>query len=109
MKIFKISQINFNLPQPQPDTRTQKGKTDANKMILEQLGGLKENDTLEPIQGIQGSMSGLDNKYTVISVNPDFTVNLLATVTQRQMPNSQLFGYDKRNNIVPRWKKTKKI
>jgi hypothetical protein len=103
MKIFKLSQT-LN-PLSQIDTRTQKGRIDAGKIILNQLGGLKENDTLEPIPGIQGSMSGIDNKYTVLSINPDFTVNLMAEVTQRQMPNTQLFGYDKRNNIVPRWKK----
>ena len=79
---------------------------EANKTIIEVIG-IEVNDIL-----ISKTMStGQDKNYKVESINPDFSVNLLAMETQRKMPNVNLYdpaiknvGGRKRKNL-PRWEK----
>jgi len=99
MKIYRLTQANI-------DTRSQNGRNQANKMVFDQLGGLNVNDILNGVPNVAGSMHGSsDVNYQILSVNPDYTVNLLAIESHRQMPNACLYGMDKRQNIVPRWQK----
>ena len=85
------------------DTRNKKNAEKANEIILRALN-IQVGDILRSTAGMS---SGIDKNYKVESINPDFSVNLLAMETSREMPNVKLYDFTKRN--APRWEKINEL
>lgn len=81
------------------DTRVKQDKVKANELILRSLN-INVGDILTSTTGMS---SGVDKNYEVKSINPDFSVNLFATETQRPMDNVNLYNFSKMNR--PAWEK----
>lgn len=100
-KMYRVSQLFGN---QDPDTRNPKGREIANKWVFDNLGGVNIGDVLNPADG-SNMANSIDQTYVVTKINPDFSVNLSSKETGRVMPDVALYGFNKRQRIVPRWKK----
>ena len=96
-KLANNSDLLFQLSKL--DTRSQVNKAKANELILKYLN-VKVGDILTSLSGMS---SGVDKNYEIKSINPDFSVNLLAIETQRPMNNVNLYNFSKQNR--PAWTK----
>ena len=103
MNWYKKAQLDPNLLYElgRLDTRGKADKVKANEIILRALN-IQIGDILRGVGG-GGMSSGIDKNYKVLSINPDFSVNLFAMETKREMPNAALYDFIKHN--MPRWEK----
>jgi hypothetical protein len=85
------------------DTRGKKDKAKANEIILKFLN-IKCGDILKSTTGMS---SGIDKNYKVQSINQDFSVNLFAIESGREMSNVNLYDFAKHN--MPAWEKNELV
>jgi len=81
------------------DTRGKADSAKANEIILKAMD-IKVGDKLIHNAGMS---SGKDKNYEVRSINPNFSINVLALETGRFMFNVNLFNFLKHNQ--PIWEK----
>jgi hypothetical protein len=81
------------------DTRSQKNRMECNRLIIQALN-IRTGDVLISTMGMS---SGIDKNYKVESINPNFSLNLIAMETQRKIADADLF--DGLKNNKPGWVK----